>query len=111
MPASTNQTEKQQQQQELDFLSQDTSCEKTNKKFYSGKYSERAICADADDSEETKREQKKADLSGPMTEAPMLAPTTFMHPVTPFQEKHMVESLDVQAVDPAKTVLFYNMLN
>ncbi len=34
-----------------------------------------------------------------------------MHPVTPFQEKHMVESLDVQAVDPAKTVLFYNMLN
>ena len=36
---------------------------------------------------------------------------TFQHPVTPFQEKHMVESLDVQSVDPAKTVLFYNMLN
>ena len=33
------------------------------------------------------------------------------HPVTPFQEKHMVESLDVFASNPAKTVLYYNMLN
>ena len=30
---------------------------------------------------------------------------------TPFVEKHLVESLDVESADPAKSVLFYNMLN
>ena len=30
---------------------------------------------------------------------------------TPFVEKHLVESLDVESADPMKSVLFYNMLN
>ena len=45
------------------------------------------------DAEETKKEQQQdAETYDPN----MIVPTTtFMHPVTPFQEKHMVESLDV----------------
>ena len=30
---------------------------------------------------------------------------------TPFVEKHLVESLDVESADPEKSVIFYNMLN
>ena len=30
---------------------------------------------------------------------------------TRFREKHLVESLDIESVDPAKSVLFNNMLN
>ena len=33
------------------------------------------------------------------------------YPTTPFQEKHMVESLDVRSVDVSRPVIFYNMLN
>ena len=33
------------------------------------------------------------------------------YPPTPFQEKHMMESLDVPAVDDQQPVLFFNMLN
>lgn len=29
----------------------------------------------------------------------------------PFKEQHMIENLSVQAADPSRGVLFYNMLN